>query len=103
MNDKQTIEATMKWAHNKSFSYEQKYNETGSASTLQMWERYQDIEDICRLAYNSQDEEDIDKAKGLKNIAFIKDEIKSKATNHIKADYTSDEVIEIINNIERML
>ena len=83
----------------KAKKYDMDYQIGGSASSIKTKEKYEDLVEICLAAKITQDEEDKEKARRMKNaIAFISayEEKKRYARDE---KYTLDELIACLNQL----
>lgn len=65
--EKNRIEEIYKWAEKRRQKYNYEYQNSGSASSLRTYERYDDICEICAAAERQSKDEDEMRMRMLKN------------------------------------
>ena len=95
MNDIETIRKRGAWAENKYNYFREKYEATGSESSLKSSEFYEDMMDICLFALNAQEERYYESNKRQYNINQIIENI-GELHDLGKETWSYDEVAKLL-------
>lgn len=98
MNDIETIRKKGAWAENKCKYFREKYEATGSPSSLKSSEFYEDIMDICLFALSTQEDRYYGSNKRQYNINQIIEDI-GESHDLGKETWSYDEVAKLLRAV----